>query len=126
MQSPVSVYRIFRRGDGEAAPVRSVVVALIAVAVLCTATGVIRVARQHEVLRLGFELSRKSEQVHRLRENRRQLELEHATLSSPDRVRRLATQLGMTTVAPDKIRVVGQRARSAGVGVAEPGRVAAR
>jgi cell division protein FtsL len=126
MQSPVSVYRIFRRGNGEAAPVRSVVIALIAVAVLCTATGVIRVARQHEVLRLGFELSRKSEQVHRLRETRRQLELEHATLSAPDRIRRLATQLGMTTVAPDKIRVVGQRARNVGVGVAEPGSLAAR
>jgi cell division protein FtsL len=126
MKSPVSVYRIFRRSDGEAAPVRSVVIALIVVAALVMATGVIRVGRQHEVLRLGFELSRKSEHVHRLREERRQLELEHATLSAPDRIRRLATQLGMTTVAPDKIRVVGQRARSAGVGAAEPGRLAAR
>jgi hypothetical protein len=30
-------------------------------------------------------------------------------LSSPDRIRRLATQLGMTTVAPDKIRVIGKQ-----------------
>jgi len=44
--------------------------------------------------------------VRKLREVKRQLELEYAVQSSPDRIRRLATQLGMTTVAPDKIRVV--------------------
>src|SRR5262245_30845248 len=110
MSSPVSVYRILRRGEGEAPSVRWAVIALVAVAALVTATGVIRVSRQHEVLRLGYELSRKSGQVHKLREVRRQLELEHATLSAPDRIRRLATQLGMTTVPPDRIRVVSPRA----------------
>lgn len=106
MSLPISVYRIFRRGDGEAASVRSVVIALVIAAVLITAIGVIRVARRHEVLRLGYELARRSEQVHQLREARRQLELEHATLSAPDRIRRLATQLGMRQVAPDRIRVI--------------------
>jgi cell division protein FtsL len=106
----VSVYRIFRRGgEGEAASVRSVVIALALVAALLTAAGVIRTARQHEVLRLGYQLSRTAEQVHELREARRQLELERATLSAPDRIRRLATQLGMSPVAPDKIRVIGRR-----------------
>jgi len=108
MSLPVSVYRIFRRGDGEAASVRSVVLALVAVAVLVAATGVIRVSRRHEVLRLGYELARRSEQVHRLREERRQLSLEHATLSAPERIRRLATRLGMKQVSPDKIRVIGR------------------
>lgn len=105
MPSPVSMYRLFRR-DGEAASVRPVVVALVLLAVLLTAIGVIRVTRQHEVLRLGFELSKRSEEVRKLRETKRQLELEHAVLSAPDRVRRLATQLGMTTVAPDRIRTI--------------------
>ena len=107
MSLPVSVYRIFRRGDGEAASVRSVVLALVAVAVLVAATAIIRVSRRHEVLRLGYELARRSEQVHRLREERRQLSLEHATLSAPERIRRLATRLGMKQVSPDKIRVIG-------------------
>ena len=88
---------------------RPIVIALIVVAVLLTAVGVIRVSRQHEVLRQGYELSRRSEQVRKLREVRRELELEHATLSSPDRIRRLATDLGMTSVAPDKIRVVSRK-----------------
>jgi len=113
MMSPAAVYRIFKRADGDAPSVRVVVVALVLAAALLTAIGVIRVARQHEVLRLGFELSRRSEQVGKLHENRRRLELELATLASPDRIRRLATQLGMTPVSPDRIRVVRPQLRAA-------------
>jgi cell division protein FtsL len=102
------LYRLFRP-HGEAPSVRPVVIALVIAAICLAAAGVIRVKRQHEVVTLGYQLSKKSEEVRKLRETRRQLELEHATLSNPDRVRRLATQLGMTTVAPDKIRVVGKK-----------------
>lgn len=109
MMSPASVYRIFRRPEGTAAPVRPLVIAMALAALMITAIGVIRVTRQHEVLRLGLQLSKQSDQVRRLREVRRQLELELATLTAPDRIRRLATQLGMTPVAPDRIRVVGSR-----------------
>jgi cell division protein FtsL len=113
MMSPAAVYRIFQRADGEAASVRMVVIALVITAALLTAAGVIRVARQHEVLRLGFELSRRTEQLGRLREARRRLELELAALAAPDRIRRLATQLGMTPVSPDRIRVITPRAAGA-------------
>jgi cell division protein FtsL len=106
MMSPGAVYRIFQRADGEAPSVRAMVIAMVVAAALATTAGVIRVARQHEVLRLGFDLSRRSEQVGRLQETRRRLELELATLASPDRIRRLATQLGMTPVSPDRIRVI--------------------
>lgn len=108
MSAPISLYRLFRP-PGEAGSVRPVVIALVIAAICLAAAGIIRVKRQHEVLSLGYQLSKKSEEVRRLRETRRQLELEHATLSSPDRIRKLATQLGMTTVAPDKIRVIGNR-----------------
>lgn len=107
MMSPAAVYRIFRRPEGEAASVRLVVVTMMLVALLLTGIGIVRVTRQHEVLRLGLQLSKQSEQVRKLREARRQLELELATHTAPDRIRRLATQLGMTTIAPDKIRIVG-------------------
>ena len=102
------LYRLFRRHEA-AASVRPVVIALVIAAICLATAGVIRVERQHEVLQLGYVLSKKSEEVRRLRETRRQLELELATLSAPDRIRRLATQLGMTPVAPDKIRVVGKQ-----------------
>ena len=109
MALPASMYRIFRRPDGEAPSVRLVIVALVLVALMITAVGVVRVTRQHEVLRLGLALSKKSEEVRKLRETRRQLELELATLTAPDRIRRLAGALGMTTVAPDKIRVIAPK-----------------
>jgi cell division protein FtsL len=101
-----SVYRFFQRADGSAASLRSVIVALIALAVALTTVGIVRVTHQHEVLQLGLELSRRSDHVRELREARRQLELEHATLTAPDRIRRLALQLGMQPVAPDRIRIV--------------------
>jgi len=106
MKSPAVVYRFFQRADGAAPSVRSVVISMVLAAAMLTAIGVIRVSRQHEVLRLGFELSRASEQVGRMHEARRALELELATLTAPDRIRRLAMQLGMAPVAPDRIRVV--------------------
>jgi cell division protein FtsL len=104
--SAASVYRIFKRTDGTAAPVRSVIIAMVIAACLVTTLGVIRVMRQHEVLRLGYRLDRQAEQVRQLKEVRRRLEVERATLSAPERIRRLATTLGMTTVAPDRIRIV--------------------
>ena len=99
-----SLYRIFKRVDTPS--VRSIVIALVVVACTLTAVGVIRVTRQHEVLRLGYQLSREAQHVGELREVRRRLELERGTLTSPDRIRRLATQLGMTSVAPDKVPVM--------------------
>ena len=116
MMSPAAVYRMFQRADGTPPSVRTVVIALVITATLMTTIGVIRVARQHEVLRLGFELSRMSEQLGRMQEARRALELELATLTAPDRIRRLATQLGMTPVSPDKIRILSPHVRAAQAG----------
>lgn len=118
MMSPASVYRIFRRADGDAPSVKLTVIVMVVMAALITAICVIRVTHQHEVLRLGLQLSKSSERVRTLREVRRQLELEHATLTAPDRIRVLAQKLGMETVAPDSIRVVAPRVGS--------GKVAAR
>lgn len=109
MMSPASVYRIFRRADGDAPSVKLTVIVMAIMAALITAICVIRVTHQHEVLRLGLQLSKSSERVRSLREVRRQLELEHATLTAPDRVRRLALKLGMEAVAPDAIRIVAPR-----------------
>jgi len=113
MMPPAVVYRIFQRADGTAPSVRTIVIALVIAAAVLTAVGVIRVGRQHEVLRLGFELSRTSDQLSRLHEARHELELELATLTAPDRIRRLATQLGMTPVSPDRIRVFPPHVRAA-------------
>lgn len=106
MSSAASLYRIFKRTDGPAASMRAPIVAMVIAAMLVTAVGVIRVMRQHEVLVLGYRLDRQVDQIHQLEEARRRLEVERATLSAPDRIRKLAMQLGMTTVAPDRIRII--------------------
>jgi cell division protein FtsL len=106
MTASTSLYRIFKRSGGAAASMRPVIIAMISAAVALTSVGVIRVSRQHEVLRLGYRASKHSDQVKRLEEVRRRLELERATLTAPDRIRRLADQLGMTSVAPDRIRII--------------------
>ncbi|MEP6863650.1 MAG: cell division protein FtsL [Deltaproteobacteria bacterium] len=103
---------MFKRAEG-AASVRSVVIAMILVAVTLTGVGVVRVSRQHEVLRLGYQLARRSDDIKSLKEARRRLELERATLTAPDRIRRLATELGMTPVAPDRIRVIADTVKVA-------------
>ena len=100
-----SVYRIFKKTEG-AASVRSVVIAMVIVASALTGLGVVRVTRQHEVLALGYQLDREAEHLRRQKETNRQLQVEYATQSSPERIRRLATQLGMQPVLPDKIRII--------------------
>src|SRR3569623_1829050 len=99
------MYRIFKRAEGTAS-VRSVVVAMVLVAILGTAVGIVRVSRQHEVLALGMQLSKETDHVRELEDVRRRLELELATLSAPERIMRLASELGMTPVAPDRIRIL--------------------
>ncbi|MEO9157327.1 MAG: cell division protein FtsL [Kofleriaceae bacterium] len=85
---------------------RPVIIAMVVVACTLTTVGVIRVTREHEILQLGYKLSKHSDQVKQLEEARRRLELERATLTAPDRIRHLATELRMTPVAPDRIRIV--------------------
>jgi cell division protein FtsL len=106
----VQLYRIFARRRGDAASVRAIAGTLVAFACVAVALGVLRVEREHEVLALGYQLAHESAHLDELREVRRRLELERAALTAPDRIRRLATTLGMTTVSPDRIRVVVRHA----------------
>lgn len=100
------MYRILKPQDGEAPSLKVIIGVIVVLALLLTGVGVTRVTHQHEVLALGLELSRTTDKIAQLAETRRELELERAMLTSPDRIKKLATQLGMTTVAPERIRVV--------------------
>lgn len=88
---------------------------MVLVAALLTALAVQRVRARHQIIDLGYQLSRATEEVRGERELRRRLELERATLTNPERIRGLATGLGMIPVPPDRIRVIRAGA---------PGRVA--
>jgi len=101
---PPRLYRLLRASS--VAPVRTRAATLVLIAVAVTTLALARVARRHEVVRLGYELSRSSETLYRLREENRRLELERSTLIAPERIRDLASTLGMVPVPADQIRVI--------------------
>jgi cell division protein FtsL len=101
---PPRLYRLLRASRAQ--PVRVTIAAMVAFAVIVTSLALLRVASRHEIVRLGYELSRETDRLDRLRETNRRLELERSTLVAPERIRSLATSLGMVPVPPDQIRVV--------------------
>lgn len=103
---PQRIYRLFRRELGPAQPVRSAIIALVLAAIAITALAVVQVARRHEVVRLGYALSKASERLREAEEANRRLELERATLTAPERIRAMALALGMVPTPPDQVRVV--------------------
>ena len=105
---PRQLYRLFRRSGQAAAPVRSAIIAMLIAAVVVTAFAVAQVGRRHEVVQLGYELARASERMREAEEQNRRLVLERATLAAPERIRTLATKLGMVPTPPDQIRVVAK------------------
>ncbi len=76
----------------------------------CMALAIGHVARRHEAIRLGYELSAaRAEHRAALEENRR-LALERSMLRHPDRIGRIAAGMGMRPPEPEQIRVVRSRA----------------
>lgn len=100
------LYRIFRRDLGPAPSVRAAIIAMVLAAVALTGLAIAQVARRHEVTRLGYALAHASTRLSEAEEHHRRLELERATLAAPERIRALATRLGMVATPPDHVRVV--------------------
>ncbi|MCG8418982.1 MAG: cell division protein FtsL [Proteobacteria bacterium] len=101
-----------------APPVRIAVVGMIIAALIAVLLGAAHVARRQQVIWLGYELSRAIEDLAQKQEENRRLRLEKATLTNPERIKRLAASLGMTQPGPAQIRVI-----RAGPAInAEPGR----
>ncbi len=99
------LYQMFRRTSP--APAGKKAVALLAIVTsLVTVLAIQRVRSRHELVSLGYDLSQAGERVRDLREARRKLEVERSTLANPERIRTLATDLGMVAVPADQIRVV--------------------
>jgi cell division protein FtsL len=106
---PMHVRRLLRRAVRPPTTVRALVAIMALVATLVTALAVVRISRRHEVIELGYRLSRSAEKLRHARELNRRLELERATLTAPARIEAMATTLGMTAVPPEQIRVVPAR-----------------
>jgi cell division protein FtsL len=116
---PPRIYSLLRSTSRPPAATRNLVIGLIATAVALGSLGVMRVARRHEVVQLGFELSTKTDRVRKLADENRALELERSTLADPHRIRALAAAFGMVSVPPDAIRIVPAAPQTA-LGVLAP------
>lgn len=90
------------------------VTGLVVLAALVTGLGVRQVSHRRERVRLGYELSAASAELRRVSEENRRLRLEKSVLTDPDRIERLAANLGMARATTDQIRVVrpGKLARA--------------
>jgi len=112
------IYRLFRMTSAAPRSRRTIAVMTL-ITVLGTALAVQRVRARHEVVSLGYQLSRANEEVRALRETERQLELERATLTNPERINTLAAAMGMSPAAADVIRLVRPDAAAAPTTVSE-------
>ena len=101
-------YHLLQRAIGPAPAVRDAIIMMIVIAGLVTTLAIAQIARRHDVVRAGFELSDATTKLEELRARHRDLEVERAMLTDPARLRDLATQLGMVPARPDQIRVVNR------------------
>ena len=116
---------VSRLGPAYAPSVRIAVAGMAIAGLLVAVLGVVHVARRQQVIRMGYELTRATEELSQMQEENRRLRLEKATLTNPERIRWLAESLGMTQPGPDQIRVLsgsqaGQPAGRESRGVEEP------
>ena len=79
---------------------------LVVLAALVAALGIRHVADRRERVRLGYELSAANAELRSTSEENRRLRLEKSVLTDPDRIERLAANLGMVRPGSDQIRVV--------------------
>ena len=75
-------------------------------ALLVIAMGVGHVGRRQRVLRLGYELTEAHTDLTRLKEENRRLRLEKSILTNPERIEKLAGNVGMSQPVAGQIRVV--------------------
>lgn len=83
---------------------RALALLFLAVAAAFTALGSLRVHRQHQVVKLGYELNEASAELRQKHEENRRLRLELSVLTAPDRIERLAEGMGLGPPAPNQIR----------------------
>jgi cell division protein FtsL len=88
-----------------APPIKIALTGMAIVAIVLMSLGVAHVARQQEVIRLGYDLAKATEALTRAREENRRLRLEKSTLTSPERIQRLAESLGMRQAEHEQIRM---------------------
>lgn len=102
---------------------RITLAAIIAVAAFIAFVAISEVKHHHQLVKLSYELSEVTAQLREAEEENRRLRLERSMLLAPDRIERLAGELGMVRPEPSQIHELsGERSAA----LDRPSRVAAR
>lgn len=83
---------------------RIAVVAIIAIAVFAAFVAIAEIKHHHRLIKLSYELSGATVELRRAEEENRRLRLERSLLLAPERIERLAGELGMIRPRPSQIR----------------------
>ena len=81
-------------------------VLLIMLAMGTLSYGLMKVYRQHQIVRTGYELSEARATLQKLDEENNRLKVEENMLTDPGRIEALANSLGMVRPAPEQLRVI--------------------
>lgn len=103
-----------------APPVKIAVAGLVIGAMLLMLLGIAHVARQKQIITIGYQLSKATEELSRNQEANRRLRMEKSALTSPERIQALAKGLGMKQPGPEQIRVVRAKDQLAAQHAASP------
>jgi len=82
------------------------IVAMLLAAGSVALLGIIHVRDRHNVIRLGYKLTKANSQLRKLQEENRRLRLEKSVLTNPGRIQRLAKDRGMAPPATGQVRVI--------------------
>jgi cell division protein FtsL len=80
---------------------------VLGLAAVC-AGGLFQVSRRRALVQLGYERGEALVELRRLEEEERRLDLESTLLTSPERIERVARELGMIRPPPGATRLVGR------------------
>ncbi len=82
------------------------IVAMLIAAGAVVALGIIHVRTRHQVIQLGYKLTKANAKLRALQEENRRLRVEKSVLTSPDRIQRLARDRGMAPPATGQVKVI--------------------
>ena len=85
---------------------KAAVVCMVISALLIAAMGVGHVGRRQRLIRLGYDLTEAHTELTRIQEENRRLRLEKSILTNPERIEKLAGNVGMSQPVAGQVRVV--------------------
>jgi cell division protein FtsL len=96
------------------------VILLLSLLVIITAAAISRVWTRLKVIEYGYQITEATKRRSKLEDQNRRLEIEVALLKRPERITRLAREMGLQPVRPEQMRRLGTSASRTALARNEP------